>query len=104
MTRIRMNWRRLELTAEGHAGGGEAGHDVVCAGISAVTAALGQYLLRYRQFMRPELTIGDGITKIRARPMRPWRKRTRAAFRQAMDGLNGIAENYPDHVESKEEW
>lgn len=103
MTKIRMDWRRMELTAEGHAGAAERGEDIVCAGISAIITALGQYLMRYEQFMRPQLTMQSGESKIRGRPLPGWKKKAQAAFRQACDGLMIMAECYPDHVRFEEE-
>lgn len=103
MTTIHMDWKRMELTAEGHAGAGERGEDIVCAGISAIMTCLGQYLLRYEHRMRPELTLKSGVSRIRARPVIGWRRKAKAAFRQALDGLMITAECYPDHARIKEE-
>ena len=103
MTKIRMDWRRMELTAEGHAGAGEHGEDIVCAGISAIITALGQYMLRYELVMRPALSLRGGESKIRGRPIPGWKTRTREAFRQACDGLMIMAESYPDHVSYEED-
>ena len=103
MTKIHMDWKRLELTAEGHANAGNYGEDIVCAGISAIITALGQYMLRYEKTMRPELTLRSGVSRIRARPARGWEERAREAFRQAVDGLELMAESYADHVSIKEE-
>lgn len=103
MTTIRMDWRSLELTAEGHAGGGEYGQDIICAGISAITHTLAQYLLRYEHTMWPMIRMKPGAAYIRGRPIPGYRRRTREAFRQAMDGLQAFAEQYPDHVRIIEE-
>lgn len=103
MTTIRMDWRSLELTAEGHAGGGEYGKDIICAGISAITHTLAQYLLRYEHMMWPVIRMKPGAAYIRGRPIPGYRRRTREAFRQAMDGLQAFAEQYPDHVRIIEE-
>ena len=102
MTRITMDWDRLELTAEGHAGAAEKGMDIVCAGISAIMTCLGQYILRYEWGMRPVVTLDSGESKIRGRPRPGWRRRTRDAFRQAADGLAIMAESYPDYVTYEE--
>ena len=103
MTKIHMDWKRLELTAEGHADAGSYGEDIVCAGISAIITSLGQYMLRYEKYMRPELTLRSGESRIRGRPVWGWKDRTKEAFRQAVDGLMITAECYPDHVSIKEE-
>ena len=103
MTTIHMDWRRLELRAEGHANAGNHGEDIVCAGVSAIMTCLGQYMLRYELSMRPELTLRSGESKIRARPIYGWKKRTREAFQQAVDGLTIMAECYPTHGKIEEE-
>ena len=103
MTTIRMDWKSLELTAEGHAGGGEYGKDIICAGISAITHTLAQYLMRYEHTIWPVIRMKPGAAYIRGRPIPGYRRRTREAFRQAMDGLQAFAEQYPDHVRIIEE-
>lgn len=103
MTTIRMDWKSLELTAEGHAGGGAYGEDVICAGISAIVQTLAQYLLRYELLMWPIIRLQPGASYIRGRPVPGYRRRTREAFRQAMDGLMIMAEQYPNHVRIIEE-
>ena len=103
MTRITMDWEKLELTAYGHAGAGDYGKDIVCAGISAIMTSLGQYMLRYEDGMRPVLSLRGGESKIRGRPIPGWKTRTREAFRQACDGLMIMAESYPDHVSYEED-
>lgn len=103
MTTIRMDWKSLELTAEGHAGGGEVGRDIICAGISAIINSLGQYLLRYEHMMRPIIRLHPGASYIRGRPVPGYRRRAREAFRQAMDGLQNLADQYPNHARIIEE-
>ena len=103
MTTIHMNWGKLELTAEGHTGSAPAGQDIICAGISAIITGLGQYLLADEDGLRPELEIEPGYTTIRARPLIwKWRK-AKAAFYQAMLGLELIAEQHAEYVRIEEE-
>ncbi len=103
MTTIRMSWKALELKAEGHAGGGDYGQDIICAGVSAIIQSLAQYLLRYSHTMWPVIRLEPGSSYIRGRPIPGARKRTREAFRQAMDGLQMIADQHPQNVKIIEE-
>ena len=103
MTTIRMDWKSLELTADGHAGGGTIGQDIICAGISAIIHSLAQYLLRYEHMMWPVIRLHPGASYIRGRPIPGYKRRTREAFRQAMDGLMILAEQYPNNVRIIEE-
>ena len=40
MTTIKVNMDKMTVRVQGHAGAGEKGHDLVCAGVSALTNAL----------------------------------------------------------------
>ena len=103
MTTIHMDWGRLELRAEGHAGAGTAGNDLICAGISAITGTLAQYLLRYEWLMRPEIEMEPGQCRIRAKPLPGRRRQAQEAYRMAMDGLEMLARQFPDHVRTEED-
>ena len=105
MTRIRMDWRRMELTAVGHAGSGPKGEDLVCCAISAITTTLAEYLINVKG-ARATYDMEDGACRIRAKPLPGWRRRTREAYRQAMIGLEQLAEQYPEYVQIREgmEW
>ena len=104
MTTIRMDWDTLILTAEGHAGGGEPGKDVVCAGISALTMALVNQLENeddtgsgYRMDER------KGMIMITARPKDPEvRRRVRDYFRVIMTGLQGWEKAFPRNIKTEE--
>ena len=103
MTIIHMSWKKLELTAAGHANNAPKGQDIVCAGISAIVTTLGQYLLADEKWLRPEISLAPGNTMIRARP-RIWkRKKAKEAYYQAILGLQLIAEQYPGNVLIEEE-
>ena len=49
MTKIRVDWQAMTLDAEGHSGGGMRGNNIICAGISALTQALLNQLIRDRR-------------------------------------------------------
>ena len=103
MTRIRMSWRTLELTAEGHANSAPKGEDLVCCAISTITTTLANYLLNMKG-ARAEAVMTDGACRIRAKPLPGWRWRTINAYKQAMMGLEQLADQYPEYVSIREGW
>ena len=105
MTQIRMNWDEMSLAASGHAGGGEKGHDIICAGISALTQTLANALNNERgiQF---DFEVDEEAGLLRISGVSCWgaesRKTAEAYFRMAEIGLKAIAQEYPDYVKVKE--
>lgn len=84
------------LTAEGHAGYGEPGHDIVCAAVSAVTGALATYMETYRE-EADYLDIFAEPGNVRVHCVGgAWVAR---AFEMAFIGLCIAGKNYPQHVE-----
>ena len=101
MTRIRMDWRRMELTAVGHAGSAPKGADLVCCAISAITTTLAEYIINVKG-ARAVYDMEEGACRIRAKPL-PWKKKQCAeAYRQAMTGLNQLEEQYPEYISIEE--
>lgn len=85
---------RHRLTVEGHAGYAEYGQDIVCAGVSAVSFAL----LEYLQECSAEITGVTGETgKLAITCMGG--DGSDHAFGMALCGYRKIAENYPRYVE-----
>jgi len=107
MTKIRMDWQTMALTAEGHAGGGMPhGENIICAGISSITQALLNYLMEEEAVGHVELkwhmNEKNGTLRIRAKPEAGHFRTTKACYRMAMSGLEAIRENYPQNIEIEE--
>ena len=106
MTDVQIRSKDLELIASGHAGGGEAGKDIVCAGISAITQTLLDTLIEDEDedklWVEWEIWPKDGVIWIKAHPKAEHRKETEAYYRMAGIGLKAIAENYPGNIRIKE--
>ena len=103
MTKIRMNWKDMELTAEGHSGGGERGKDIICAGISALTQALlNQLLIEDPEGTRYRINEKKGSIRIRSNPMLKDRERIRNYFRVIITGLRAWEQAFPDNVKMEE--
>lgn len=84
------------LTAEGHSGYGEAGRDIVCAAVSAITGALATFLETYRdETAHLDIFAQPGNVRLYCAGG-PWVAR---AFEMAFIGLCIAAKNYPQHVE-----
>ena len=82
------------LSITGHAENAEHGHNIVCAGVSAVTYALVGYMINYANDddYHIQLESGDGTIMC-------YRKdNTDTAFDVAMSGYRLIAHNYPNEV------
>lgn len=106
MTKVRMDWNKIALTAEGHAGGGISGQNIICAGISAITQALLNWLMEEEAKgavgLRWSMNEKSGSLRIRAKPMAGHVRETKACFRMAVTGLKAIRENYPGNIEIEE--
>lgn len=106
MTRIHMDWRTFTLAAEGHAGAGGGGPDIVCAGISSLTLALLNVLMEEHELGNLTLTWDmdekTGAISMNTQPGRTPRKIVRAWYRVAVTGLKAIEENYPEHIKITE--
>lgn len=103
MTRIRMDWRTLELTAEGHAGGGPKGQDIVCAGISALIMALVNQLNAEKQ-NRLEWTESaeEGRIRIITDPPDNIRPRVKHYYQVIMTGLKAWEQAFPENIRTEE--
>ena len=102
MTRIRMDWNRMELTAEGHAGGGPRGKDIICAGISALMMALVNQLAEEDEKAEWEEDAEEG--KIRIKTGLPMRSADRILdyYRVIMTGLKAWGQAFPANIEIEE--
>ena len=109
MTFVYMNWADMTLVATGHAGGGEKGKDIICAGISALLCALVNTLedAKRRGRIRLELKLDEeqgGDMRIHVEPAIGFVGDVNAYFRVIMMGLKGIADQYPENVKVGEVW
>lgn len=89
MTRIYIDLRKGKLTAQGHAGYGERGKDVVCAGISALTQTAAIAAIK----AGGTAWAGDGEIHMSCHA---------GAYKHVLhaivDGLEEMAKQYPEHM------
>ena len=106
MTTVKMDWENLTLTASGHAGGGRAGNDIICAGISALTYALLNQLIDAKERGRTQLSWGvdekSGEMRIAAVPKLGCQREVKAYFQVVMTGLKAIAQKHRGHIKIRE--
>ena len=106
MTKITINWEDMSLKAEGHAGAGTAGNDIVCAGISVLTQTLLNTLIDAKKRGRTKLDYKideeKGLLKLEANPYETNRHEIWSYFKMTMIGLRAVAQNYPGHIKITE--
>ena len=105
MTEVFYDVDGMYLHCKGHAGGGTAGNDIICAGVSALTMALLNQVnieeehgnVRSEWDMKPgEFTISVTTEK------EHYRRRIRDYYRVIVIGLRALADNYPDNIRTEE--
>ena len=107
MTKIQMNWDKMQLVMSGHAGAAEPGKDIVCAGISTLSQALQQTLMemnveRKLNWLEWAGSAASGSMSLAAVPKEEYRAEVRACFRLCVTGLRMMAESYPEYIELEE--
>lgn len=105
MTEITYSIDDMYLHCKGHAGGGPAGQDIICAGISALTMALLNQLNEEEEkgTIRSRWTMEPGEMILKAEAKEPRHKKTiRDYYRVVIMGLRAMAENYPEHIDIRE--
>ena len=108
MTKAKMDWRRMELTLEGHAGSDVPGKDLVCCAESILTQALVNALADLQ--MKTGCTRAewsghkdDGTLRIRATVNWSNLSLVRGYFEVTVTGLRMLADRYPEYIELREE-
>ena len=106
MIKVRVNRADFRIEVIGHAGQAEEGHDVVCAGVSAIMQALLNVLLQEEEdsYLQLDWYAGNpGNMHMYAKPYN-WRKPiVRAYFKMAVLGLKAIEQNYGKYIKVTEE-
>ena len=103
MTRIRMDWKTLEMTAEGHAGGGPRGQDIICAGISALMMALvNQLMLEEQNRVDWAEKAEEGRIRIITDPPDNSRPRIKHYYQVIMTGLKAWKQAFPENISIEE--
>ena len=105
MTEITYNIDDMYLHCKGHAGGGPAGQDIICAGISALTMALLNQLNEEEEkgTIRSRWTMEPGEMILKAEVKEPKHRRDiKNYYTVIIMGLRALAENYPENIKIRE--
>ena len=107
MTKIYCSTEQMFLRMSGHAGGGEPGQDIICAGLSTLACALINMLNEEQEagHMTADWNIRQEPLEvlIRAKPRTAHYQRiAKDYFRVIIMGLKAMAQNYPENIELKE--
>lgn len=84
------------LTAQGHAGSGEAGHDLVCASVSALVYTLAVNVERLGQSAQIRLDSGDAV--VHCIPSAARRLMASYLYDSICVGFELIAKQYPEFI------
>lgn len=100
MTTIGYDLENFIITAEGHAGYGDRGNDIVCAAVSTLMHSLSVYLLNNRDLLEADAQIETmgGFMAVKCCPMKEHESELRAAFEVCVLGLICIGDKYPKYV------
>lgn len=101
MVQIVYRQERQVLTVTGHAGAGQAGHDLVCAAVTALVATLAENLRQMEaagalRSLSVELAPGDA--RIEWCPVSRMRSVVELTCDSILVGLRQIAQAHPGHV------
>ena len=107
MTKIYCSTEQMYLRMKGHAGGGEPGQDIICAGLSTLACALINMLNEEQE--QNHLTADWNIREdplevtIKAKPRTEHYQRiAKDYFRVIIMGLRAMAQHYPGNIEMEE--
>jgi uncharacterized protein YsxB (DUF464 family) len=91
-----------EVKAKGHAGAGKYGQDIVCAAVSVLMQTLANEVeeaARAGTVVLGAVAHGDGWMKVEVTPTRESCNMVEAWVKLVQDGLDALAESYPENVE-----
>ena len=91
-----------EVKAKGHAGAGKYGQDIVCAAVSVLMQTLANEVeeaARAGTVALGAVANGDGWMKVEVTPTRESCNMVEAWVELVQDGLDALAESYPENVE-----
>ena len=89
------------VTVEGHAGAGPEGHDLVCAGVSALALTLAgnvSYMEAQEAVRNVIVKLVEGNAEIECSPYRRYKDSVERIFRAICVGFELLATKYPDNI------
>ena len=100
---IRIVYRRDEhsVRIRGHAGSGEAGHDLVCAAVSILAYTLASYVRRMEEFgaaTSSTVVLRSGEAEIACTPMKEKSGEVTSVMDALCEGYAILAGEYPENA------
>lgn len=96
----------LHMRAQGHAGAGPKGQDLVCAGVSTLAETLARAVERlyFQGMLRrcPRVELYEGNAEIIAQPKEPFQKEVALVFWTVQNGIAELAASFPENVTLEE--
>ena len=95
--------QNLRLTMDGHAGGGEKGHDLVCAAATALAYTLAGNVAKLcaedkRHVRRPVLVLEEGHAEIACDAVHGMQAVAELVFDSVCMGFELLAQRYPENI------
>ena len=103
MTKVTYDEKELRIRFEGHAGAGERGNDLVCAGVSTLMGTLRAMCEICEDELQPTIFFGDGVCEVTMEPEEEYRATAVIVLRMAFAGCCVLAQTYPENVECRME-
>lgn len=101
MIQIIYDRQRSLVTIDGHAGSAEEGHDLVCAGVSAITYTLANAIENMStagHVTSRQIKLGKGNAVIRFTPKKTYTAVIQVIVDAICAGYDLLAEQYPHYV------
>jgi uncharacterized protein YsxB (DUF464 family) len=89
------------VTVEGHAGSGPEGHDLVCAGVSALALTLAgnvSYMEAQEAVRNVIIDLKEGNAEIQCTPYRRYKDSVEQIFRAVCVGFELLSTKYPKNI------
>ena len=103
MAMIRVVYCRKQnrVTIQGHAGSGPIGHDLVCAGVSALALTLAgnvSYMEAQEAVYGVSIKLEEGNAEIKCSPYRQYKNSVEQVYRSICVGFELLATKYPENI------
>lgn len=96
----------IRLTIKGHSDAAPYGHDLICAGVTALAYAAAQSIKSLYESGKvkdtPMVYLTPGEAAIAATPVKAFRQEVRTALWTVQCGLRVLAESYPQRIQVQE--
>lgn len=93
----------FRIRVEGHAMSGEAGHDLVCSGVTSLVYTLAVSVMNMgaacpREIREPKAELKEGCAEISCRPSNKYKSTVTMVFDTIAGGLEYLADNNPENI------